>query len=375
MPVVPPLCAEHTAFVYELGGVVLVGQIEELAVVRWNRIRDEISGAYVRVPTGNCCEFLTNVETIRHELHIYRAGEMVWCGPITRMEFEREGVDIYAEDVLWVTKRRAVSVGYNYGYPPNGPGPRLALDLADDLLRLQTYGRHGDPWNVVPGLNKITGPDDPMTQRRTNSWSKTVWEELDGLARYSGIDYTVVGRDIYYFDVHLAWSELPDLIDGHLSEYPRVVEYGNSLATRYIKTDGSGFAALTQAPLATREHYTEEIDFIETINEQSADPNRADPTDLKLAAWLDDADDSISRYFPPAVSVVIPANASLMPSSPWDVNTLIPGSWFMTLVERQCRSVSEFQRLHEVRVEEIGGTNEKVAITTSTAPASRVDPL
>lgn len=371
---VQPLCAEHTAFVYELGGEVLVGQIEELSIVRWQRIRDGISAGYVRIPTGNCCVFLSTVETIRHELHIYRGGEMVWCGPITRMEFERDGVDIYAEDVLWVAKRRVVSSGYNYAFPPNGPGPRSALDLVDDLLRIQTYGRNGDPWNVVPHLHKIDGPHIHQTQRATNTWSTSVWEELDAIAHYGGLDYTVVGRDVYYFDVHLAWSLLPDLLEGHLSEYPRIVEYGNSFATRYIKTDGSGHAALAQAPIEMRALFADEIDFIESIADQSVDAHRADPTPEKLADWVDDAENQITRFYPPTVAIVIPANSSLMPSSPWDVNALIPGSWFQTSVACNGRSVSEFQRLHEVSVEEVGGRNEKVAITTATAPGARLDP-
>lgn len=375
-----PTCAVHTAFVYERGGETIVGEITEMSICRWGRIRDDISSAFIRIPLGQCCELMSEVFTVKHELHIFRDGEMVWCGPITRLEFMWDGVEVFAEDMLWVAKRRALSVGYNYQYPPSGAGPIGALDLVDYLLDNQTYGRFGDPWNMLAHLNHVVGPDDPLAGRAANSWSVSTWEELDALAEDYGIDYTVVGRDIFYFDVHLAWVELDDLVDGHLSEWPRIVEYGNAFASRYIHTDGSGYAGLADAPDPVLAEYGEEIDFIATRTDQADRPvdtvtgEPEVPSDDELAAWAETASHNMDMYYPPRQSIVVPANATLMPSSPWVVNTLVPGSWFVVTVDRECRAVDEYHRLHQLAVEEIGGQAETVKITTATAPATRLEP-
>ena len=55
-----------------------------------------------------------DLRTILHELHIYRNGEPVWEGPITRLEYEFDQVRIFAEDVLWATNRSAIEKGYNH---------------------------------------------------------------------------------------------------------------------------------------------------------------------------------------------------------------------------------------------------------------------
>lgn len=389
----PAFCGRHTAVVMQRGGVVTIGELTPISLVRWNRVRDDISTAQVDVPIEQCCELLQQVETVRCEIHVYRDGEKVWEGVITRIEFEYDQAQIFAEDILWVAKRRALSAGYNYNEPgqglPYGPiygfGAINAVQHMDDLLRTLCYNQFGDEWNMVAALrlHPIFGPDDPSSMRQANAWSTTIWQEFDKVAEDYGTDYTVVGRDIYYFDYHLAWNILPDLAPEDISTFPRVVEYGNSFATRYFRTDGTGYAAYAAAPASVSDVYGDGIDIVsneetQAVTDPLPDPENPPPppSPAKIARWQANADKHIVDHYPPLQAIVIPANSTLMPTSPWDVVTLTPGSWFQMTIDYACRpAVTDWQRIDSVAVEESGDGGETVQFTASTAPATMLMPV
>lgn len=374
-------CGRHRAFIYQHGGQVVQGELTDIVRVKWQRIRDDISVASVRIGPSLCCEVLDGTNVVLNELHIWRDDELVWCGIITRLEFEVEGADIFAEDMLWVAKRRALSVGHNYQYPPSGGGPFPALEFMDDLLREMTFFMPGDPWHMLDYIHPIPGPEDPMIAPQNNAWASTTWELFDKAAEDYGMDYTVVGRDVYYFDVHLAWTTLPRLEETHIAEGMRIVEYGNEFATRYIHTNNSGYAGIGIAPSPYPEMYGEFIDVIGGPSEQAAratdgttlEPEA--PTWEELVKWQETAMKHILELVPPKTSVLVPAGSTLMPSCPWNVNELIPGSWFEVLSNRLCRGLLEWHRLDEVTVEDSGENGETVSITTGSAPSERLEPL
>ena len=376
----PPMCGVHSAAVYEQGGTVLVGTLDALFDVGWQRVRDDISKAHVSVSANDCCDVLALVGTVKHELHVYRNGVPVWEGVITRLDYEWDRVDIHAEDILWVMKRRALEVGYNYLYPPAGPGAVNAIDHCSWLLENQGYLKYNDPWNMTGRLHKVYGSDDPMLSRTINAWSMTIWEDLDYLAQYFGIDYTVVNRDIYWWDTHLSWSKIADLDTSWLSKHPRVVEYGNRFASRYVKTDGSGYAGVATAETSILADYG----WIDVVANEIAQADRPDstipgvpsiPTDTELAAWQATAQDRVYDMSPPKVSVVIPSDTSLLPNATpfgWDPDTLMPGSWFVADVSYACASVREYHKLTELKVREVGDHGEEVSIATVSAPSKEV---
>lgn len=391
MPGAPAFCGTHTAGAYERGGAVAVGMFPKATFVQWGRVRDEISEAIVHVPLDGCCDLLEQIEPVQNELHIFRDGESVWQGVITRMEFEYDEVQIYAEDMLWVAKRRVLEVGYNYQDPCatctpgpiEGTGRISAITHAGYLLDTWCYSQYSDEWNMAAHLFPIVGPDDPMSGRQANAWSTSCWLEFDSLAEDNGIDYTVVNRDIYWFDTNLDWNTLDPLDPADIASYPRIVEYGNSLATRYIRGDGSGYAGVATAPAPMQAKYGQSIDIISAertqaeTGEQPSDPSAPPPppSAAKLAAWLETAEGRVADRYPVARNIVIPANSTLMPTSPWDVNTLMPGSWCEVSLDRLCRpDVTELQRLHEMRVTERGGEAEQIEISMITAPATRLLP-
>lgn len=361
----PFSCGSHQAFVYAKGGYDVVGELTPLSSVRWERVRDDISTAQVSVPTTECCELLGEVRCILHELHIYRNGEPVWEGPITRIEYEHDQVQLFAEDVLWQAKRTVLDQGYDQTYP----NITSVLTRMDWLLRDKCYALHGDPWNVVSHLHPITHPGDPRTSRVVNAYQFYVWEDFDKYAEDSGSDYTVVNRDVYYFDGHLAWSIIPPLDPSFLSQFPRIVEYGNELATQGFVTNGQG-----QAGSATNAGVGEYgfVDFLVSNVQEGTVAPAATPEEV--ANWAVTAAHNIDDRYPTPVAVIVPENTSLMPDSPWTMDMLVPGSWFEVALDHLCRSVTAWTRLQHVIVTEEAPNGETVQISCVTAPSHMVIP-
>jgi hypothetical protein len=372
-------CGLHRAFVYARGGITLLGELTPLTHVEWRRIRDDISTAVAWIGVNECCDFLGDLETVSMEIHITRNDLDVWEGVITRLEYALDRVTIYADDILWVARRTALAVGYSMAYPSIGS----AIDRMDWLIRDQCFAKYGDPWNMVPEhLHKIPNltEGDPRSSRSVERYSVNVWEDFDKFAEDIGTDYTVVNRDIYYWDINYAWATLPDLHEGDISEYPVVSEYGNELATGYVTTNNSGFAGIAVAPPSVVDHYGH-IDIVDSswneavVAQPGEDPVPAPvPTPEELAEMLAAATRQLTSRYPPPVSIVIPANATLLPSSTWDLPDMIPGAWFEVSLTRLCRNVTETQRLHEIRVTEDAPAGEIVAITAISAPRTRVEP-
>ena len=356
-------CGTHRAFAVERGGVNVIGELTPLSSARWERVRDEISTAQVTVPTSECCDLLGELRTVLHELHVYRNGELVWQGVITRIEYEYEQVQVYAKDMLWVAKRTVLDEGYNYNSPLVGN----VIEVMDWLLRHKTYGKYGDPWNMVNHLQPVRHADEPVTHRVANAWQFYVWEDFDKFAEDNGADYTVVNRDIFYFDTHLAWNILPPLDPNFLSEFPRVVEYGNELATRGVVTNGQG-----QAGVATNGGLAEYgvIDLLISNQQEGTVTPAATPEEV--AGWANTAGRNISDRWPAPLAVVVPENSTLMPGSPWEMADLIPGSWYQVNITQLCRDVTGWHRLQHVGVSESAPQGETVQITSVAAPKSMV---
>lgn len=379
-----PTCSTHQAFIVGralgTGTPVTIGEVTGLFEVVWNRLRDDISNANVKFMVQDCCDLASQLSTVRHELHIFRDEEPVWEGPITRLEFEYDYVEIFAADVLWYAKKRVLERGYNYhfGTGPGAIGPQSVINHASWLLSDQCFSRYGDQFDVDSRLHPISGPEDPVISKAVNAWSTTVWEDLDALAQYFGMDYTVVNREVYWFDTHLDWNPIDALDEGWLSKFPRIVEYGEDYANRYVRTDGSGFAGVADGPPAQVELFKPYIDLLANDVDQT-DPQNANqfipaPTPAMIAEWNVSAAKRVKDLSPPRTAVLIPGGTSLLPSCTWDINTLMPGSWFPVDITRQCRQLDEFQKLNELKVTEVGGSSETVAIAAASAPSERLVP-
>lgn len=370
-------CGRHTAQIWNRGALALVGEATPLLRVRYNRIRDDISHAEIELPTYDCCDLLALLGTIKHELHIFRDGAPVWEGVVTRIEFETDIVRIFAEDMLWVATRSTVEQGYNHSYPNIGN----VIDTMHWDIVVQCFLKYHDPWRMTGAyggarhLWDVHHADhslDPREARVVFPYSVTCWEDFDKFATDYGADYTVVNRDIYYWDNHLAWKVIPDLEEQWISDFPRIVEYGNQLITRSIVTNGKGYAGMKVAPPEIRAVYGYVDNLISNISEGSIIDGPPPVEDV--TEWMGTAKRMLDGSFPPPVAIVIPANTTLLPGSPWTMTDLFPGAWFQVSVDRLCRSVTEWQRLQEVVVEESAPEGERIQFSAVSAPGSMIIP-
>jgi hypothetical protein len=361
-------CGTHRAFIRTRGGRTTVMELTPVVKVNWLRVRDDISAANVFIGiTPECCDQLGDIRTIVHELFITRNNVPVWQGPITRLEYRYDTVEIWAQDVLWVAKHTALSKGYSQKHPnTTACGWRMNW-----LLKNETYEKNGDPWNVVPGIQWVKGGDEPKSSKVVNAWYGTTWDDFDKYAEDGGMDYTVVGRSIMFWDTHLKWRTLPDLFDYYLSDEPAVVEYGNEFQTRAIVTDGNGYAGIYTVPDKT---ILNDYGLIDTVNSsyQEGQSTSTKPTAADLKAWTEQAKRFVEATPVPPVSVRISENTALLPEAPYDINDLIPGSWVKARVTRLCRKVEEWHKLDQVQVTEENG-KETVQISTVSAPKKVVE--
>jgi hypothetical protein len=97
-------CVEgHTVYVYDRGGMTRVGQILDVSSVRWTRDRDGVSEADIRIEGSACsaqAELLSEIEPKRSEIVIYRGQDRVWEGPVWRVGWHADYVEINAHDVM-----------------------------------------------------------------------------------------------------------------------------------------------------------------------------------------------------------------------------------------------------------------------------------
>jgi hypothetical protein len=361
MPISDPGCGKHRAYVHMVGTGIMVGEVTDIWQVYWDRRRDDISVA--RVYAGNgCCELATTLRTVDMELRIWRDNEMVWRGIITRLEFQYDGVEIHAEDMLWVAKRRVVEKGWNNEAFPSGAAPGNT-NFATNLLVAECFARYGDFWGMAGNVVAHPHPNDRQVRTAINKYQFTVWQVIDNMARSGGLDYTVVNGIIHLWDVHTRWNVLQDLEADHLSQWPRIVEYGNDYANRFVQTDGSGYGSVayaSAAEVATRGKYVDKLNNSTAEDEEIPD---GVPSQNLLNYWQQVADRGVDQLNPPPVVVIVPEGSTLLPSCPWDVNDLIPGSWFRIHVEHACRQMFDDHKLQEVRVTD-SEDGEQVQIST-----------
>lgn len=208
----------HHVFITDRGGQRRVAELVDLSQVVWTRVRDDVSEATIQIQGAACsaqAAILAAIEPKRSEMVIYRGEERVWEGPVNRVGWHSDWVEVNARDVfdylngrplsrVWdnrtphsttVTQRIDTIVDYElqnpYTYRADNGGP-VVLPAWEDL---------DPPANVLPYFVAHHFPNEARTAALTTPFQMTVGEHIDNYARTGGIDYTVVGRAIHVWDV------------------------------------------------------------------------------------------------------------------------------------------------------------------------------
>jgi hypothetical protein len=388
-------CGHHRVFIYDRGGQVLRGEIKPIANVQWNRKRDDISNCLVTTNgfDQDCCVMLGNLQSWVHELVVYRDQTRVFEGPVTRITYTSDNVEIEAKDVMGYLYRRVMRQGYNDRYrrvdltpisPPQpvgkpGGGPYTITGqntVVDRALQITLDAlAYKDP-NVLPYVTAIRYADDATEQRAVADFQKTAWEEIDDLAATAGLDYVTIGRRILYWDTHRAIGRLPEMRDGDFSDPVIVTEYGMQTANWFAVTNNNGIAGIVYPAGHDADTWAERYGPVEMVSsaygEQEGEAVATEAiTPAEKAALVEtlqkQARTGISNRWPTPVVVRVPDNSTLNPQINLGINQLIPGVWIPLRSTLTCRQLAQWQKLDEVNVEESEGV-ESIKVTMSPAP-------
>jgi hypothetical protein len=350
--------SRHTVTVYDRGGVNKLAEIVDIAAVSWNRVRDDISEASIVLSGAACDEqngILTSLRSSRHEIVIHRGGERVWEGPITRMSGTRNTFSIHARDVMHYAARTTMRNAYSNAYPNVGPTiTRAALIMNTELARKEALD---PPINVLPFLVLHQTPTDARTSAATHKYQYQVWEHIDELAAKAGMDYTVVGRAIHFWDTHQPLGQTQTVTQADFLGDLEVTEYGMELATHAHVTDGEG----NYGSAGANDPYYGEVELLTTSGDETE--GETPPTSAEMQSQ---AQRNLAGRIPTPLVVRVPENSSLNPNGVLTMSDLVPGVWMPLRAEVIGFNISQMQKLQNMKVTE-DGSGETITVTLQPA--------
>lgn len=302
----------------------------EFDTLTWGRVLDGISEAKVTIPAG-CCGKLANVRSWRHELHVIRADEEVWVGPIITQPNCRSGVTIQALDMLAWLGVRVIHEAHCYD-PDCGGAPADPVLIAEALIR---DGLEPDDPCLLEYLTVIAGGE--AQERDYKAFSGYVLPALVDLAR-GGIDFTVAGRRIIVMPEGHSLGRTSMLTCEHFGGDVCTTEDGNGLATRAIVTgkapDGTTVVSGSAGGVDPYYGLVEVLHDDETIKTASAASRQARGLVRNPAPLL----------------VQPPQGSALTPEAPVCINELVPGVEVPAVLDCTCRTASAQMRLVKLDV-------------------------
>ena len=365
-------CVKHMAFLYDRGGDQQLGLLEPMYRVRWERIRDDVSSAtvFVSTPSFACAKMLGMAEAGRVEMVIFRGNRRVWEGPVVRVAYRGKDVEIEAHDVMHNAVRTIMRAEYDDAFPNNG----LVLDRIDRIMTAEMARKEAlnPPINMLEHIQYIyaTPPaTDAGTAAHTLPYQHTVFQHIDQYAARGGVDYTVVGRAVLFFDVHTKIGQTALVTADDFIGSPIITQYGMELGTYVAHTDGKGNYGTAGG---VDPYYGEWEMLFQAYDEDAAG---ASPSDIPSVAEL--TSQAVRTYnqsrLPPLV-VRIPDNTRLNPNGVLSIDDLTPGVHIPLTADVPGRKITQMQKLDKMSVEEVGGKGEVVKVVLSPAiPESFVE--
>lgn len=386
-------CGVNRAFLFVRGGQRRLGEITETEMIRWGRTRDGISTCTIKVTgwSGDCGELLKSMRSWMNEIVIYRDNgngqKRVWEGPITRIAYSHDSVEIEAQDVWVYVYRRILRQGFNDAYRrvgwKYGPGGVV-------LVKGQEYGltpvtrrsaqivrnalAYDDP-NVLAYLTVIEKADDAKQSRVVPDYSTTAWQQIDDFAAKSGLDYTAVGRKMVLWDTHNPIGVLPEMRDDDFGTPPVVTEYGMQLANFYGVTNNAGVYGTAERLTNGEPKYYGWIEMLSSAYGESDESGESVTLTAAAKAALEEAlsgqaERSIASRWPTPLVVRVPDNTTLSPEINIGINDLVPGVFIPVRASGTLREVTQMQKLDSMNVTQTQA-GEVITVTLSPAPRSR----
>lgn len=345
----------------------------------WDRRRDETSEAQVIVQGGACAaqaQLLRNIEPKRSEIVIFRGDQRVWEGPVTRVGWHSDWVEIAAKDVSDYIFARPLSKEWDNSneattevttrmqqileYELANPFTYLADDGVTQIT-VPAWEAVDPPANVLPFLEVHHWPNEARTSANTTAFQMSVGEHLDNLARTGGIDYTVVGRALHIWDVSRPLGQLRTMTEADFMGEVIVTAYGTDFAAIAFTVAQDGqYGGAGEAS----DYYGPWTKMFTVYDEDETDP----PSQAELNSQ---ARRNLVGRSPVPIEVRVPDNSSIRISPGLSLDLLVPGAHIPLLATLNARQISQMQKLHRVVVTETPeGENIQVTMNPATRPDS-----
>lgn len=240
-------CAgEYQAAIFHRGGQRVFIPAARLGVnvtsVEWERRLKDTSAARVviakRQLDAECCADLGTADPWCHELAVYRDQDLVWQGPILRVNEEEAQITIDAVDVTaWLAKLvNTQSSVYVNQDPARIAASFISRNLNDATLATPTVDWAG----ILPYLYRpenTPGVRWTTVSRFASIWTDTVLTVVNNMAD-KGFEWTTLGRRLV---MRPPRSEAKDrararLVPEHLPGGLSVIKDGEDAATRVFAT-------------------------------------------------------------------------------------------------------------------------------------------
>lgn len=351
----------HRAFIFDRGGKRRRGVLDDINLVDYTRDRDSMSEGNVTLQGSSCsrqADFLSTIEPRRDELVIFRGDERVWEGPVNRVAWHADKVVIAAHDCFDYILNTPMSQTYSSAYPNvEAVTARIQRILEHEM---QVWETLDPPVNLLDHMQIHHFPNEAETTAVTRPFEMTVGEHIQSLARYSGIDFTMVGRSLHVWDVSRSLGRLRTLTEKDFLSEVVITAYGSDLAAAvYVVAQDGRYGSATEAS----PYYGPWTKILTAYSEEGAEA----PTQGELDSQ---AQRNLNGRLPVPVEVRIPDNSSVRLSETLSINDLIPGVQVPLLATLNARQLSQMQKIDRVRVVE---NPEKETVSITLTPATKPD--
>lgn len=373
-------CVEtHSAFIFDRGGKRPIGQVLDISEVKWSRERDAISEAQVTIIGDSCTEqraLVNQARTRRHELVIFRGQERVWEGPLHRIASHSDRAVFVARDIFTYIQHTSLSQAYdNRAKPifgedgetivgwvtqPTEVTTRIGNILNYELNRWEALS---PPANIKPYLNIHHFPNEARTTAYTTPRQMTAGTHIQNLARYAGVDWTVVGRAFHVWDVSRALGRTRVLTEKDFLSEIIVTEYGADLALdAYVVGFDGVYGEAHNTDAALRDYYGPwEMVFTNYDEEGSLAPTQEELNSQ--------AKRNLSGRAPAPFEVRVPDNSTIQLSEDLTIRDLVPGVQMPLRATLNSRDYYQMQKLDRLQViENADGEQIQVTLVPATKP-------
>lgn len=330
-------CGDYQARVVTRGALAVVWEEITFTSLQYERVLDDTSSASLVLDgvINGCAEktMLAKIFAWRHELAIYRAGQLVWIGPVTGKAGNGARATLRARDRSTWWYRRFIHVTRSF-----------VADLTTIFLAYTSDAMAPDP---VAGFT-VTASPTGITGDRTVQASdfKIAGGEIAELSKI-GIDWTVLGPACVAGGRSIPAGRLPVIADEHLRSTPDVDSEGLAQVNRQV--------IIGQQP---QDDVTGQFVVGDRVNGIASDATRQALDGLLEGVTQDDKAADTQSCVAGAQSDIdlygdeptVISNLDLGPNAPMTMDQLIPGAIVDVELVDQSITVSDLYRIAKVTV-------------------------